>query len=392
MPVTEVLMGNHATSHGVRLARAQVISAYPITPQTQIVEELSEMCADGRLKAQFIKVESEHSAMACLIGASQAGARTFTATSSQGLALMHELLFWAAYARLPIVLTDVNRAMAPGWSIWSDQTDSLAQRDTGWVQIYCETNQEVLDTTIMAFKLAEETNLPVMVVYDAFILSHTYEPVEIPDQKDVDQFLPPFKPKFTLDPQNPMTFSALTGPENYMEFRYIMEDAHGKVVDAYRQIAKDYAKHFKRHHDIIETYRTEDADIVLVTSGSMTSTARVAIDRLREKGETVGLLKCRMFRPFPTEEIRDAIANVDGRTIVKKLAVLDRNISHGAGGIWAQEIRSALCGQPRIPEVYGFLVGLGGRDITVDTIMDAYQSAKEREKSDNNPIWIGLKR
>ena len=196
-------MGNHATSHGVRLARAQVISAYPITPQTQIVEELSEMCADGRLNAHFIKVESEHSAMACLIGASQAGVRCYTATSAQGLALMHELLFWASYARLPIVMTDVNRAMAPGWSIWSDQTDSLAQRDTGWVQIYCETNQEVLDTTIVAFKLAEETSLPVMVVYDAFILSHTYEPVEIPDQKDVDAFLPPRKAKLTLDPKNP---------------------------------------------------------------------------------------------------------------------------------------------------------------------------------------------
>ncbi len=388
----EVLMGNHATSHGVRLARAQVISAYPITPQTQIVEELSEMCADGRLKAQFIKVESEHSAMACLIGASQAGARTFTATSAQGLALMHELLFWAAYARLPIVMTDVNRAMAPGWSIWSDQTDSLAQRDTGWIQIYCETNQEVLDATIMAFKLAEETDLPVMVIYDAFILSHTYEAVDIPDQDDVDKFLPPRKAKFTLDPKNPLTFSALTGPEHYMEFRYIMEEAHAKVRDTYRAIAKDYAKRFKRMHDIAETYRTEDAEIVLVTSGSMTSTARVAVDRLREKGEQVGLLKLRMFRPFPVEEIKNAIANVDGRTIVKKIAVLDRNISHGAGGIWAQEIRAALCGQPRIPEIFSFLVGLGGRDITVDTIIEAYQSAKDQDKPGSAPVWVGLKK
>ena len=392
MPVTEVLMGNHATSHGVRLARAQVISAYPITPQTQVVEELSEMCADGRLKAQYIKVESEHSAMACLIGASQVGARCFTATSAQGLALMHELLFWAAYARLPIVLTDVNRAMAPGWSIWSDQTDSLAQRDTGWIQIYCETNQEVLDTTIMAFKLAEEVNLPVMVVYDAFILSHTYEPVEIPDQDDVDKFLPPRKAKFILDPKNPLTFSALTGPEHYMEFRYIMEGAHSKVRDTYKTISRDYAKRFKRLHDIVETYRTEDADIVLVTSGSMTSTARVAVDRLRLKGETVGLLKLRMFRPFPADEIRDTIANMDGRMIVKKLAVLDRNISHGAGGIWVQEIRSALCGRPRIPEVFSYLVGLGGRDITVDTFLEVYQSTKEKEKPDANPVWTGLKK
>ena len=392
MPVKEVLMGNHATSHGVRLARAQVISAYPITPQTQVVEELSEMCADGRLKAQFIKVESEHSAMACLIGASQAGVRTFTATSAQGLALMHELLFWAAYARLPIVLTDVNRAMAPGWSIWSDQTDSLAQRDTGWIQIYCETNQEVLDTTIIAFKLAEEVNLPVMVVYDAFILSHTYEAVEIPDQEDVDKFLPPRKAKLVLDPKNPLTFSALTGPEHYMEFRYIMEEAHSKVADAYRVVAKDYSKKFKRLHDIMETYRTDDAEIVLVTTGSMTSTARVAVDKLREQGEPVGLLKIRMFRPFPSSIIRGAIANVDGRTIVKKLAVCDRDISHGVGGIWAQEIRSALCGHPRIPDVYSFLVGLGGRDVTVDTFEEVYSQTKELEKPSDNPVWVGLKK
>jgi pyruvate ferredoxin oxidoreductase alpha subunit len=385
-------MGNHATSHGVRLARAQVISAYPITPQTQIVEELSEMCADGRLNAHFIKVESEHSAMACLIGASQAGVRCYTATSAQGLALMHELLFWASYARLPIVMTDVNRAMAPGWSIWSDQTDSLAQRDTGWVQIYCETNQEVLDTTIMAFKLAEEISLPVMVVYDAFILSHTYEPVEIPDQKDVDSFLPPRKAKLTLDPKNPLTFSALTGPEHYMEFRYIMEEAHAKVPETFKTIARDYAKKFKRHYGVLETYRTEDAEIVLVTSGSMTSTARVAVDRLRERGEMVGLLKLRMFRPFLAADIRDAIANIDGRTIIKKLAVLDRNISHGSGGIWASEIKTALCGHPRIPEVFSFLIGLGGRDVTVDSIIEAFEETKAKERSEGNPVWVGLKK
>jgi len=392
MPVTEVLMGNHATSHGVRLARAQVISAYPITPQTQVVEELSEMCADGRLNAHFIKVESEHSAMACLIGASQTGVRTFTATSAQGLALMHELLFWASYARLPIVLTDVNRAMAPGWSIWSDQTDSLAQRDTGWIQIYCETNQEVLDTTVMAFKLAETAMLPVMVVYDAFILSHTYEPVEIPDQKDVDQFLPPRVAKLTLDPKNPMTFSALTGPEHYMEFRHIMEDAYPKAKETYVAIAKDYSRRFGRHHEILESYRMDDAEIVLVTSGSMTSTARVAIDQLRERGERVGILKMRMFRPFPAQEIRNAIANVDGRNTVKKIAVLDRNISHGSGGIWNQEIRSALCGHPRIPEIYSYLIGLGGRDITVDSIVEAYKLTKERETPGTEPVWLGLKK
>ncbi|MFA5812446.1 MAG: pyruvate ferredoxin oxidoreductase, partial [bacterium] len=313
MPTTEVLMGNHATSHAVKLARTQVIAAYPITPQTQIVEELSEMCARGELHARFIKVESEHSAMACCIGAAQAGARAFTATSSQGLALMHELLFWAAYGRLPLVMVDVNRAMAPGWNIWSDQTDSLAQRDTGWIQIYCETNQEVLDTVLMAFRLAETVQLPVMVVYDAFILSHTYEPVEIPDQKDVDRFLPQPRPKFKLDTKEPRTFNPLVNPENFMEFRHIMEQAHEQAKRAYRDVAHDYAKRFHRRYDAIELIDGEDAETLLVTSGSITSTARVAQAELRAKGEKVGLLKMRMFRPFPTELLREIVGNAGGR-------------------------------------------------------------------------------
>ena len=207
-----VLEGSHAVSEAVRLARTQVISAYPITPQTHIVEQLSEYCANGTLDARFLRVESEHSAMAALIGAASSGVRTFTATSSQGLALMHELLHWASGARLPIVMAQVNRALAPGWNIWADQTDSLAQRDTGWIQLYCENGQEVLDTTIQAFRLAEWVNLPVMVNLDAFFLSHTYEPVDVPDQKSVDKFLPPYKPRFQLDLANPCAFNQLAPP------------------------------------------------------------------------------------------------------------------------------------------------------------------------------------
>ena len=391
MPTTEVLMGNHATSWGVKLARTQVIAAYPITPQTQVVEELSEMCARGDLPAKFIKVESEHSAMACCIGASQAGARAFTATSSQGLALMHELLFWAAYGRLPIVLCNVNRAMAPGWNIWSDQTDSLAQRDTGWVQIYCETNQEVLDTVLMSFKLAESVNLPVMVVYDAFILSHTYEPVEIPDQKEVDKFLPPFKAEFTLDPEKPRTFNPLTAPDCYMEFRSIMEEAHDKVRDAYLDVARDYGRRFKREHPILELIDAEGADTLLVTTGSTTSTARVAVRELRARGEKVGLMKIRMFRPFPADAIRDALLKANGGSKITKVAVLDRNISHGAGGIWAQEIRAALCGVPSAPKVFSFHIGLGGRDITPESITEAYRYTKDHEEPEK-AVWIGLKK
>ena len=216
----QVISGNHAVSYGVMLARAQVISAYPITPQTQIVEMLSELCASGQLKAKFIKVESEHSAMAACIGASITGARTFTATSSQGLALMHELIHWAANARLPIVLADVNRAMGPGWSIWTDQNDSLSQRDTGWLQFYCESNQEVIDTIIQAFKIAETVYLPVMVVLDAFFLSHTSEPVEIPPVKLVDKYLPSFKPDIKMDIKSSHAFGGVTTPEYNFALKY----------------------------------------------------------------------------------------------------------------------------------------------------------------------------
>ncbi len=390
MSHTEVLMGNHATSQGVKLSRTEVIAAYPITPQTQVVEELSEICARGDLDARFIKVESEHSAMACTIAAAQTGARAFTATSSQGLALMHELLFWAAYGRLPIVLTNVNRAMAPGWNIWSDQTDSLAQRDTGWIQLYCETNQEVLDTILIAFKLAETVELPVMVVYDAFILSHTYEPVSIPDQKEVDRFLPARNARFKLDPSEPHTFHPLTTPEHYYEFRHLMETAHQGAKKTYDDIAKDFARRFKRRHEALELIDADDAETLIVTSGSTTSTARVALETLRAAGEKVGLMKMRLFRPFPVQALREAVGNINGGRRIKKLAILDRDISHGNGGIWAQEIRSALFGLAHAPQVTSFLIGLGGRDITPDAITEAYVHARDHD--DEGPIWVGLKR
>ncbi|HPW44841.1 MAG TPA: pyruvate ferredoxin oxidoreductase [bacterium] len=391
MSKKEVLMGNHATSYGVKLARTEVISAYPITPQTQIVEELSEMCAKGELNAKFIKVESEHSAMAATIAASQAGARAFTATSSQGLALMHELLFWAAYGRLPVVLCNVNRAMAPGWSIWSDQTDSLAQRDTGWIQLYCETNQEVIDTILMAFRLAETIYLPVMVVYDSFILSHTYEPVEIPDISEVDKFLPPFKPKYKLDTSAPMTFNPLCAPDNYMEFRYIMEKAHREAINTYNDIAKNFEKKFGRPNDIVEMIDADDAEIVFLTSGSMTSTARVAVKQLRERGEKVGICKIRMFRPFPFDALREAAGNISGGRKIKKIAVLDRNISHGCGGIWSSEIKSAFYDIAQAPDIFTFHIGLGGRDVTPESIIEVYNKTKAADHPSED-IWIGLKK
>jgi pyruvate/2-oxoacid:ferredoxin oxidoreductase alpha subunit len=383
----KVIVGNHAVSWGVKLARAEVIAAYPITPQTQIVEELSEMCASGELNARFIKVESEHSAMAACVGASATGARAFTASSSQGLALMHEMLHWAGSGRLPIVLADVNRALGPGWNIWTDQTDSLAQRDTGWIQLYCETNQEVLDTTIMAFRLAEQVDLPVMVVLDAFFLSHTAEPVDIPDQELVDRFLPPRRARYTLDVDDPHSFGALVRPDDYMEMRWHLQDAMHDAVARFDGVETEWATLFGRRYGAVESYRTEDADIALVTSGTITSTARHVIDQHRENGEKIGLVKIKMFRPFPTDALRRALAGID------RVAVLDRNFSPGQGGIFAAELRSALYDLPAEdrPAVYGYVLGLGGRDVTpavLDGIIDHVRMPGIPARAD---LWVGVK-
>lgn len=387
----KVIVGNHAVSWGVKLARAEVIAAYPITPQTQVVEEISEMCASGELKARFIKVESEHSAMAACIGASITGARAFTATSSQGLALMHELLHWAGGGRLPIVMADINRALAPGWNVWTDQNDSLSQRDTGWIQLYCETNREVLDTTIQAFKLAEAVDLPVMIVLDAFFLSHTSEPVDIPDPADVDAFLPPRQARHRLDVENPQAFGALTTPAVYMEMRLrqqeAMEEARAKMVE----IDAEWAGRFGRSYGPIERYGAEDAELLLVTSGTVTSTARHVINELRDEGQKVGLVKVKMFRPFPTAELREALGGA------KDVAVLDRNISPGHSGIFAEETRAALYDVPagRRPRVHGYIIGLGGRDVTPATILDCIDRTREAAARSAEPeredVWVGVK-
>lgn len=380
-----VIMGNHAVSVGAQLARVQVIAAYPITPQTQIVEELSELCARGELDARFIKVESEHSAMAACIGASAGGARAFTATSSQGLLLMHEVLHWAAGARLPIVMADVNRALAPGWSIWTEQTDSLAQRDTGWLQFYCESNQEVLDTTLQAFKVSEEVLLPSMIVLDAFFLSHTYEPVAIPDQEAVDAFLPPYEPPYKMDVDDPHAFGALVAPDGYYEFRYKIQEAFDRAKDVIARTGREFGERFGRYYGLIEPYRTRDAEIVLITSSTVTSTARAVIDERRARGERVGLLKIRVFRPFPAEALREALLGVP------KVAVVDRNLSFGHHGVFHAELKSALYGRPQAPVVFGFVAGLGGRDITPATLHEILDRAQEEERPPQEPYWIGLR-
>ncbi|MDP2915317.1 MAG: pyruvate ferredoxin oxidoreductase [Candidatus Aminicenantes bacterium] len=382
----KVIMGNHALSYGAMLSRSQVIAAYPITPQTQVVELLSEMCADGTLQAKFIKVESEHSAMAACIGASAAGARAFTATSSQGLALMHEMLHWASGGRLPVVLGNINRAMAPGWTIWTDQNDSLSQRDTGWIQFYCASNQEVVDTVIQAFKVSEALAIPSMVVLDAFALSHTYEVVDIPDQAKVDAYLPPFNPPYRVTPDDPRAFGGLTGPEHYMELRYKLQKDMEKVPEMIERTGREYETTFGRYLGLVDDYLCDDAEIILVTSGTAGYTARVAVDEMRDRGLKVGNLRIKVFRPFPFEIVRRLTQSA------KKIAVVDRNISYGHHGIFAQELKSAIYGHGGYKPVFGFIAGLGGRDITPASFREVVDTTISHERSEEEIVWIGVKK
>ncbi len=380
----KVLMGNHAISYGATLSRSQVIAAYPITPQTQVVELLSEMVADGKLEAEFIKVESEHSALAACVGASAAGARAFTATSAQGLLLMHEVLHWAGRGRLPVVMANINRAVFPGWTIWTDQNDSLSQRDTGWIQFYASDNQEVLDTIILSFRIAEKVLLPVMVNLDAFFLSHTYEAVDMPEQADVDKFLPPFQPQWKLDPQTPRAFGGLTSPAIYMEFQYNTQKAMEAALPFINEAGREYAKITGRYYGNLEGYRLEDAEVVLITSGTIGRTANIVIDELRAKGVRIGNLRIRTFRPLPVDEIAAALRGK------KKALVVDRNISFGHSGIFYEEIKAGLYNRDVRPPLFGYVTGLGGRDVTPEIIHEIVDHGMKHDKPDQDVIWIGV--
>jgi pyruvate/2-oxoacid:ferredoxin oxidoreductase alpha subunit len=381
--VKKVVTGNHATSYGAKASRVEVIAAYPITPQTQIVELLSEMVASGELKAKFIKVESEHSAMAAVIGASATGARAYTATSSHGLLLMHEMLHWAANARLPIVMANVNRAVGTPWNVWADQNDSLSQRDTGWMQIYCENNQEVFDTTIQAFRIAEQVSLPLMLNLDAFILSHTSEPIEMWDQNEIDEFLPPFNPQWKLDIENPHSFGGLTTPDWYFELRYKIQKAQEIALSVMEKVDEDYFKLFGVRYGLVEEYKCEDADIILLVSGTIASTTKDAVDVMRQKGLKVGSAKVRVFRPFPKERVQMIAQKA------RKLIVIDRNISFGSEGIFFSEVKSCLYGEEYRPPMYGFIAGLGGRDVLIKDIEGMVEYASTNSPKDI--IWWGVK-
>ena len=380
-----LIEGNHAVSWGVALSRAQVIPVYPITPQTHISETLAEFVAEGRLDARYIKVESEHSAMAACIGAATAGARAFTATSAQGLALMHELLHWASGARLPIVMANVNRALAAPWNIWNDQSDSMAQRDTGWLQFYVEDNQEALDSIIMAFIVSEKALVPSMVILDAFILSHTREIVEIPTQEEVDAFLPKLKNPHAIDLDAPRTYSPVFSPDFFTEAKYKQYRATKDALSTIEEVNSLFSRAFGRSYPSLFPYRTENAEAILMCAGALSGTIRAAVDELRDAGNRVGMIKVRTFRPFPDAMLKDMVRSI------AKIGVIDKCVTPGLGGPLAQEVRAALYDGVASPTVTSFIGGLGGRDITKEIIVGAFEALRNGDAG-REPIFLGLKK
>jgi pyruvate/2-oxoacid:ferredoxin oxidoreductase alpha subunit len=397
-PNTWILDGNRAAAQGVKLSRVQVIAAYPITPQSPVTETLSKFVEGGELDAQYIAVESEHSALAVCTSASMVGARTFTATSSHGLAYMHEMLHWAAGARLPVVLACVNRAIGAPWNVLNDQQDSISQRDTGWIQIYARNNQEIIDSIIQAYKIAESVYVPVMVCYDGYILSHTEMPVDVPSQETVDRFLPPYKPHTILDPANPKNYNLVTlaNPRinaegvlchGYMELRYLLQEALQNSRETIIRVGQEFGELFGRSYaNMFWENRLDDADMVIVAMGSLAMEAIVAADMLREAGHKAGVLGLRLFRPFPKTEVAKALKK--SRLVV----VFDKNISYGLEGATCSEIKSALYGSSVRAVIRNFIVGLGGRDVKAREMVDAVNksllSVKEGDLNEEYPEWI----
>ena len=365
-----------AVSEAVKLANADVIAAYPITPQTHIVEHLSELVADGSLDAAYIPVESEHSAMSSSIGASAAGARTFTATSSQGLALMNEMIFIAPVLRTPIVLAIANRALSAPINIWNDHSDIMSVRDAGWISVFAETGQESLDLTLIAFRVGEDpsVSLPVNVNLDGFTLSHFIEPILIPDQADVDKFLPPFKPRVQLDIKNPISIGLLGGPECYTESRKATDDALLASKPVIVKAFDEFEAIFGRKYGVVESYRAEDAETVVVAMGSIAETCMTAVDELRDAGQKVGVIRIRLWRPFPAEELAAALGKA------KNVAVLDRHVILGCpSGPVGLEVKSLLYNAPSRPNVSNWILGLGGRDVTRDDFKYIFERAASPE-------------
>lgn len=366
------ICGNDAVAEGVRLARPHVISAYPITPQTIAVERLADFVEDGSLKAEYMHVESEHSALACAMGVSSVGARAFTATSSQGLLYMAECLPYASGARLPIVMMNANRSIATPWNIYGDQMDSMFLINSGWIQVYVEDAQEALDMMIQAYRIAEHKDvmIPMMVNLDGFVLTHTYEVVDIPTQEEVDGYLPGINMiDNKMDIDNPKSLCITAGNDWNMEFKIKQEIDMQNSKKIIQEVDKEFGDKFGRYYDgLIHTYKTEDADQILVTTGSVTGTARIVCDKLREEGHKVGILKLRYLRPFPTDEIISELSNC------KTVGVIDKNISFGYEGTIFTNINSALVRMDKRPESYNFIAGIGGRDIGKNHIEEMFMS------------------
>ena len=368
--------GSHSIADAVALCRPEVIASYPITPQTHIVERLAALIADGRLDAEYINIESEHSAVSVVAGSTASGIRSYTATSSQGLALMHEVLHAISGMRLPVVMTVANRALSAPLNIWNDHSDSMSQRDTGWIQLYAESVQEAVDMHIQAYRLAESRNvmLPAMVCIDGFTLTHVYEPVMLPEQSEVDNFLPQFNPENKLDPSNPLTMGAYATPDDYMEFKYEQQKAMEKAREEIKKINKHFSKQFGREYGdgLIEVYG--EGDIALIAAGSICGTIKDAADKFN-----FSLIRIRSYRPFPISELRKAVKKFTS------IGVIDRAFSYGFAGQLFSEVKSVI----DIP-VKGFVAGLGGRDVRIEDVMNAVSILKDKRKG-RDIYWINTK-
>jgi pyruvate/2-oxoacid:ferredoxin oxidoreductase alpha subunit len=392
--------GNVAAAIGVKLAGAQVIAAYPITPQTPLTEKLSQFVEGGQMKAQYVPVESEHSALATCIAASSTGARAFTATSANGLLYMHEQIHWAAGARLPIVMCVVNRAVGAPWNIWNDHQDSISQRDTGWIQMYACDHQQIIDGVLKAFRLAESTSIPVMLCYDGYLLSHTYMPFEVPDEAKVGDFLKPFRPTYALDPENPASLNTVTLPDvrmdvrgemahGYMEIRYLLQEDLRSALTVAQEIEDDFERVFGRGGNaLLEPYRCDDAEFIAVGMGSITYQLRDVVDLLRDEGIAVGVMGVRLYRPFPDEALAKALRNAC------EVIVFEKALSYGYKGALCSDLRAALYehidNRSQAPFVRGLIAGIGGRDIRTAELT-AHLRAAVTGTLEEGPGWIGIK-
>ncbi len=390
--------GNVAAATGVKLSQAQVIAAYPITPQTPLTEKLSEFVDSGEMEAQYIPVESEHSALAVCIGASSTGARAFTATSANGLLYMSEQMHWAAGARLPIVMCVVNRGVGAPWTVWNDQQDSISQRDDGWIQLYANDHQQIIDTVIKAFYLAEQVSIPVMVCYDGYLLSHTYMPFEVPDADRVDEFLPQFSPEYALNPEIPANLNTVTLPDvrndihgnlapGYMEIRHMLHEDMRNSIQVLEETDSRFKEIFGRGGSpVVEGYRCEDASFIAVCLGSLSYHLRDVMDVLRGEGIKAGVLGVHLYRPFPDRHIVDALKGAE------KVIVFEKALSYGSEGALCADIRSALYGRAERPSVENYILGIGGREIKTADLCELLKvSCKTSEPVIDKTKWIGLK-